>query len=278
MTFIFQKTCMSLLLFTGSFLLLTLSPFSASAEQMLQILPPRIVLTSERSANLTLINRGDKSGDYRLFMRNIRTNEYGKFFTIETPQPGDLYADSMIRFSPRKVTVPAQSKQDVRVVLRKPKDLAEGEYRSHLVFRSLPKQEQLEDKPNEKNIAMTFNPILEVTIPVIVRHGNLTAALSFSDINITTDSNNEQIITLTMNRSGNRSVYGDINIWWQKNDGEETRVAAAKGVSVYFPNAIRIFSLAAEIEQKIEGGKLRIQYIEDPSYGGDITAESVVTI
>lgn len=251
----------------------------ASAEHMLQILPPRVVLADKRSANLTLVNRGDTAGDYRIFMRNIRTNEYGKFETIEDALDGELFSDKMIRYSPRRITVGAQSKQDVRVVVRKPQGLTEGEYRSHLVFRSLPKQQNLDNATDTENLAMTFNPILEVTIPVIVRHGKLSAKIEFSDIDISlAEGSSQQLLTLKINREGSRSIYGNLNVWWQQTDGKEVKIATARGVSVYFPNPVRIFTLPLESETPLKNGKLRIQYTENPNYGGDITKESIFPI
>lgn len=256
-----------------------LLPSTANAEHMLQILPPRVVLDSSKSANLTLVNRGDSAGNYRIFFRNIRTNEVGKFQTIEEAAEGELFSDKLVRFSPRRITVDGQNKQDVRVVVRKPRDLADGEYRSHLVFRSLPKQPTLEDEDAPKKLAMTFNPTLEVTIPVIVRHGKLNASINFSDFKLSRDKDSsQQLITFHIKRGGNRSIYGDINIWWQTSDGKELRVAAAKGVSVYYPNPLRIFTLALESQTIIDKGKLRIQYIEDPAYGGNLSKESIFPI
>ena len=38
----------------------------------------------------------------------------------------------MIRYAPRRVTVPPGGSQQIRILLRRPRDLEPGEYRSHL--------------------------------------------------------------------------------------------------------------------------------------------------
>jgi len=265
-----------------SFAILTtvgfLPPFSpsANAESVLQILPTRVVLAKERSMTVTLVNRGNEEGSYRLFLRNIRLDENGKFSEVaetEVPLEGELFADKMIQFSPRRVTVPANSKQQVKVVLRKPKDLATGEYRSHLVFRKLPKQESVLDN-NDKKMDFSLKPIVEVTIPVIVRHGELQAKASIDDIKLSRNEDNAQEISMVINRTGTRSLYGDVNIWWTPPNAEKQRIAFAKGLAVYTPNTTRKFAVGVLPGFVVtEKGALSVEFIEDPAYGGDQTAK-----
>jgi fimbrial chaperone protein len=266
-----------------SFAILTtlsfLPPFTptANAESVLQILPTRIVLEKERSMSVTLVNRGDEEGSYRLFLRNIRLDENGKFLEVAEADAlleGEFFADKMIQFSPRRVTVPANSKQQVKVVLRKPKDLAAGEYRSHLVFRKLPKQESVLDD-NDKKMDFALKPIVEVTIPVIVRHGELQAAASIDDIKLGRDEDNGQEISMVIHRTGTRSLYGDLNIWWTPPNAEKQRIAFAKGLAVYTPNKNRKFAVSVLPEFVVtEKGTLSVEFIEDPAYGGDQTAKA----
>ncbi len=265
-------------IFIGLLLSLIYSTSVYAQYQMLQILPPRIVVTNERSADLTLINRADSTNNYRLFMRNIRTDESGMFHTIDQPVEGELFSDSMVRFSPRRVTVDARSQQSVRVVIRKPRNLPDGEYRSHLVFRSLPTQEKVEPNKEQENVSMLIRPNLEITIPVIVRQGSLSATVSFSDVQLMLNEEGQQQIRLKFNRDGARSVYGDVYVWWKPSTGEEIRIAFAKGNAVYFPNKVRNLELDVESPTKVKGGKLRIQFIENQTYGGDIDIETIVAI
>lgn len=261
-------------------LLVILTPLTATAETLLQILPTRIVLDDERSADITLVNRGDSAGNYRLILRNIRTDDLGAFSTIETPLDGELFADKMIRYSPRQVTVEANSKQKVRLVARKPKGLAEGEYRSHLVFRSLPKQQSVLDSSDSEAVDLSLKPIVEVTIPIILRHGELSASAVISDVQLIQNEDGGQAIQLTVNRQGNRSLYGDIEVWWKSSNNSEQRVALAKGISVYVPNQRKIVTLDVDVDPPmvIQGGRLRVSFVEDPSYGGDSNAEQMIDL
>lgn len=256
-------------------------PLLTLAESVLQVLPTRVVMDGpKRSANITLINRGDEEGSYRMFFRNIRTNDQGEFSEAKQALEGELFANNMLRFSPRRITVPARSKQSIRVVLRKPKDMPAGEYRSHLVFRKLPKQSSaLDDEASNQALGFSLKPIVEVTIPVIVRSGKTMAKLSLSEATIRANASKGRDIHFTINRQGNRSLYGDVGIWWLKADGSRESVGLARGIAVYSPNDKREFEMPLELnQQQLDNGKLLIEYIEDPAFGGNLKTSLEVPI
>ena len=260
--------------------LLALTPRLAAAESILQVLPTRVVLAgNKRSMTVTLINRGDSDGSYRMFFRNIRADENGQFTEVETAVEGELFADNMVRFSPRRITVPARSKQSIRVLARKPQDLADGEYRSHLVFRKLPSQNSVLDQATEDDgIGFSLRPIVEVTIPVIVRHGTISAELALSEPTII-DAENGKEFQFKIHRQGKRSLYGDVDVWWVDDKGNRSSLAMARGISVYTPNTHRIFRLPLETDPTtLAPGKIMLEYREDPAYGGDQQAVLEKTI
>ncbi len=277
---LYTKRSFTKIIFPFLLLLPTLLTTVAYAESVLQILPTRVVLEQQRWMTVTLVNRGDEEGSYRLFMRNIRAESDGRFKEITKEDEvleGELFADSMVRFSPRRVTVPPRSKQQVRVVLRKPKGLADGEYRSHLVFRKLPKQESVLEEEQDDKMDFAFKPIVEVTIPVIVRHGKLDAEASLRELDLKMDEDNGLQVSVNIQRAGSRSLYGDLDVWWQPKGGEEQRIAYGKGIAVYTPNTSRSLELSVLPDIPVTGnGQLRAVFKEDTAYGGDISAEITV--
>ena len=261
---------------------------TVSAEALLQILPTRAVLDDKtRTASLTLVNQGDEDTSYRMFFRNIRMSETGRFniITEDDDVSGERFADQMLRFSPRRITIPARGKQTIRVVARKPHDLEKGEYRSHLVFRRLPPQTSVLDREANAQLQLAIKPVVEVTIPVIVRHQEPGANLSLSDVVVSPPSNvgdtadsDQTTISVAINREGERSLYGDLDIQWKSNDGNSIKIGEAKGISVYYPNQRRIFELPLELSGdndvpiRLENGTLSVSFKENPIYGGDQTA------
>ena len=262
---------------------------SVHAEALLQILPTRIVLDdSTRLTSLTLVNQGDEDTSYRMFFRNIRMSETGQFniLTEEDDVSEEKFADNMLRFSPRRITIPARGKQTIRIVARKPPGLEKGEYRSHMVFRRLPPQTSVLDQAENPELKLAIRPVVEVTIPVIVRHESPDAEVTLSDIQLTKDTeynpntNSEElktVINVAINREGDRSLYGDLDIHWTPKDGEKVKIGEANGISVYYPNKKRIFGLPLQLHNidenseplNLSNGKLSATFEENPIYGGD---------
>ncbi len=285
-----RKLPVALVLFAG--LCVSLPAWS---EALLQILPTRVVLDDKtRTASLTLVNQGNEDTSYRMFFRNIKMSETGQFNIIQEGDDvsGERFADSMLRFSPRRITIPARGKQTIRVVARKPQGLEKGEYRSHMVFRRLPAQNSVLDNADNPELQLAIRPVVEVTIPVIVRHEQPSANVSLSDLQIVNgvadpQEKPETLLSVAINRTGDRSLYGDLEVSWKADNGRTIRLGEAKGISVYYPNSKRIFKLPLRLtddgsgntnDQAIElsSGELTATFKENPIYGGNATSTASI--
>ena len=243
---------------------------TAIAADALQVLPTRVVLEKARSAELMLVNKGTEVGEYRISLRNMRTSETGTFSKAEEAMPGELFADNMVRFSPRSVTVQPGSFQKVRVMVRKPRELADGEYRTHMVFQSLPKQgTSVLDDSDEIDIQVAS--IVEITIPIIIRHGKLTSTVTIENPVASADS-----IAMDITRAGNRSLYGDVAIYQMNGGKRGDQVTFLRGMSIYVPNALRKVTLPLSAPLK-SSQPYEIHFIEDEAYGGDSEAKLTFT-
>lgn len=122
-----------------------------------------------------------------------------------------------------------------------------------MLFQALPEPDNsaLEDlkkleKENPNAIIIKLTPLIGITIPVIVRHGQLDATFSLEEPKFLLADKKYPSPRLTVNmiRSGTRSVYGDFKVTYTP-DGQSnsTVVSQVKGVAVYTPNTIRRFTL-----------------------------------
>lgn len=266
-----------------SLMLLTAS--SAWADLML--FPTRIVFEkNQRAAQVELINQGKAPETYRINLVNRRMGENGEFISIDTPGPGEQFADPMLRFSPRQVTIPAGGSQTVRILLRKPADLAVGEYRSHLQFDRVAAMSDAAsvegaDKRDDGSIGIVINALVGASIPVIVRHGDTQAQVTLDDLAVVPPApNGESGISFKINREGNRSVYGDLSVTFTPKGGASVEVAKAGGAAVYVPNLTRRSRLPLRIPPgtSLQGGNLRVVYRERQDAGGRLLAEANMTI
>jgi P pilus assembly chaperone PapD len=236
------------------------------------IAPTRVVFEGrQRTAEITLVNTGSRTATYRISFIQLRMGENGGTSEIQSPGPGERFADSLIRYSPRQVVLEPNVAQAVRMQLRMPADLPPGEYRSHLLFRAVPPAEPVERAvaptptlPQEVGVRLT--PIFGVSIPVIVRHGETSATVTLSDLEVVPPSAPEETPTLRfrMNRTGNRSVYGDVTATLAPAGGRPLVVGVANGIAVYTPNAVRVVSVALRLPPatSLRAGVLRVTYAE----------------
>lgn len=277
-----QSSFIGLLLFP----LVSLLSWPAFADLMIN--PTRIVFDkNQRSAQIDVINDGTTPATYRLNIVNRRMTESGEFQAITEPGPGDQFAGSMLVFSPRQIVLQPGTQQLVRIALRKPADLAPGEYRSHLSFDkvadpTLTNSIEGQVKPGANEVGVTIAALIGVSIPVIVRQGDTEATVTLSDISLEKPKAAGQpaVIALQMHRTGNRSVYGDLTATFKNPSGSEQVVAQAGGVAVYVPNALRRVRLTLQTPAGtvLAGGTLSVTYKERTADGGKLLAENAVQI
>jgi hypothetical protein len=188
-----------------------------------------------------------------------------------------MYADTMVRFSPREVTLPPGQPQVVRLMLRKQSGLENGEYRSHMLFQALPDPAATSIQnlagQDSKNLQIQLIPVVGVSIPIIVRHGNLAAATKLKNLKLrpAASAKDQPHLTLMIEREGSRSVYGDFKVTYHPAKGDPVVINQTNGVAIYTPNTKRNLELTLRPPQGmvIKSGALHVSYLE---HGEDSTA------
>ena len=167
---------------------------------------------------------------------------------------------------------PGQS-QVIRLLLRKPGDLSDGEYRSHMLFQALPPTttNSVENIANDNADGITIEliPIVGVSIPVIVRHGNMSSRVTLSDAGIIPAVGPGGIpkIGVNINRAGSGSTYGDFRVVLTPAEGAAVVVAQVNSVAVYANLDQRRFEMPLNIPPGVNlvNSQLDIIFIESGS-------------
>lgn len=250
-------------------------PVRAEAGQLL-VTPTRLVLDGKtRHASLSLVNTGTTPTTYRISVLLRRMNAEGDLEEVATPTPAELIASKMARFSPREVTLPPGTTQNVRIQIRKPANMAPGEYRSHILFLEVPPagsgRTAMSDLNGQKTDEVSFSiaQVYGVSIPLIVRHGETQVKVGLSDLAVLANPKPGEpgALRLTLNRSGNRSVYGTVKVAFVgpsgvKELGESSSVAVYTGLDrrvAYVP-----LNMPASALKK---GRLRVTFTETTAPG-----------
>lgn len=270
---------LKMLLCMFAMLTATLPVMSAS---QLMVTPTRLVFEgNERSEQVTVINTGDATGTYRIQIVNKRMTSDGKFEDVKTAESGELFADKMIRYSPRQVVLEPGKSQVVRLSLRKPKGMAAGEYRSHLLFQAIPQnagQDIKDVTENSKNISINLTAIISISIPVIVRHGETSVNVSFASAKYepgATDKNPPGLL-LELERNGTQSAYGDLLAEYVQEGGASTVIGQVGGVAIYTPNKTRTFRLPLQIPPSLDmkKGVINVYYRSPADQGNKVLAQT----
>ncbi|MBL3555308.1 MULTISPECIES: molecular chaperone [Marinobacter] len=264
------------------FLLLPVSQALAG----LTLYPTRVVFDgNQRAAQVELLNNGTETATYRISLVNRRMSETGAFSDIDEPLPGEQFADNLLRYSPRQVTLAPGKGQTVRIMVRKPANLTTGEYRSHLLFAKQPKARgrssiETRNAPGDDAIEIKLTALVGVSIPVIVRQGNTDATVALTHLDLAQAADKEPTLALHMERSGSQSVYGDLTVFFTPHGGSEQVVARANGVAVYTPNSLRRASIKLDQPNglQLSNGILRVIYREQAEGGGAVLAEAVLRL
>ncbi len=235
-----------------TFLVFGFLVFSESV-QALRITLKRVIFEGPKRAEMiTIINSSDEPETYRLGWRHFRMTADKSLVVVPEDQltPDIKPVVGMIRFAPRRFTVPPKSSQQVRMMLRMPADLPDGEYRSHLWVRPeadvdairLKATKEVEKKGAKGGVSLTM--LAGVTMPIIVRKGNLEASVSIQNLQAS-DSPGFVTTSFSLLREGNKSVYGDVQYICNAGAGEYI-LRSTKGIAVYAELNQRNLSLRIE--------------------------------
>jgi hypothetical protein len=242
---------------------------------------------SKRAEVLTLINDSDEEQTYRLSWRNMSMKDGKSLNVVEEGDviPGFNPADQMVIFAPRRITIPAGGSQQVRLMLRKPAELADGEYRSHLWIRpeedavkfTAPGATPQEDTDTATSIQIKM--LAGVNFPIIVRHGKTAATATITNAKMTPQGD-VMLVTFDLNREGNRSLYGDFQFSCLSGDADEV-FHEIKGLAVYTETITRQFEFKLPASKSAPCQELRIVYLgagNDPDFSGKTIATATMTL
>lgn len=232
------------------------------SEAVLFIQPTRMVFEGrDRSGTITVLNQQDKTVTYRLFWRDMGQTDEGRLVPLKEGDTNPWSAQHLMRYSPRQVTLSPQESQIIRFALRKPKDLKEGEYRSHLVIQEVPSDTE-EEVPQDDNAPLGFKLKLsyEFSIPVIVEHGGFESKVTLKELETRKINEDEWEANAVIENTGEASPMGIIRLEWEDDTG--TRVLAEGGtITVYLPR--REHRLKLKYKKPDSPGRLRLAYYDD---------------
>jgi hypothetical protein len=258
--------------------MLAASQAPAWAATDLLVAPTRLVFENRtRTAEVVLDNVGAKPATYRISLVLRRMTPDGRLIDVETPSAAEQQALAMVSFAPRRVVLAPNQPQSIRVAVRRPADLPEGEYRVHMLFRGIPDSPPptAEQSSPAEGFAVQLIPIYGVTIPVIIRNGDLEAAATIVAPRLER-ADGKEMLAFDLARTGTGSTYGEVRVL---KPGLDEPVIRAKGIAVYPEVARRTVLLppAEDFTGSLKG-PLTIQYFETDGDHQSLASEVEVNL
>lgn len=215
----------------------------------LLVSPARVTMDDKtRTAELILSNRGEATDTYRIRLIRMEMTPDGGLQEAKSPAAG-TDPTTLIRYAPHQVTLEPGQTQVLRVMLRKPADLPDGEYRIHMLFQAIPSD--LADagapaKEKPKGVSIKLVPIIGLAVPVIVRQGAVSAKAGLADLRLE-QAQGKVLAAFRLTRSGNASVYGNLEATFQPKGAKAVSVGQMNGIAVYPPLDARNVKLPLEL-------------------------------
>lgn len=246
------------------------TPLRAAGD--LLVAPTRVILDGARGTEVILNNIGSEPATYRISLELRRMLPDGSLEEVEPAKANSHETTTlgMISYAPRKVVLAPNQPQAIRIGVRAPQGMADGEYRAHMLFRAIPDAKPVAPSATPKEgVSIALTPIYGVTIPIIVRQGSLIATAAIANPRIARE-NDGPALAFTLTRNGTRSVYGRIRV---TRPGVGKPLFEARGIAVYAEVAQREVKLPIPEElAALLPGPVKIEYLEDNDAGSGMIA------
>ncbi len=233
---------------------IALAPALAGAGSVLLIYPTEVVFEgNQRSAEVTLTNRGDQTGTFEMSWTNMTMNSDGRVVKHQGPAPWSV--QSHVRYSPRRVKLEPGEFQTIRIAVRRGQDVPEGEYYSHFKVLTLQSEDPSIDGADVDELAavptVSIRARTAVAIPIIWRNSRAKSSASIESVRVDLDANK---LSVDVRRHGQLSVRGYLHILGMAPDGMRGFLAEPVPLIIY--PSIDARTMTIELNDGIRAGSL----------------------
>ncbi|MCF2907251.1 fimbria/pilus periplasmic chaperone [Pseudoalteromonas sp. DL2-H2.2] len=252
---------------------------TAQTYANLLISPTRVVFDErQRSAKVFLINSSQEYKTYRLsFKEKMALPEGG--YTDVSEQENPMRLSGLLRMTPKQVRLAPGERQVVKLALRRQRNMAAGEYRSHLFFQALPEKQDLDNE----GVGIRLNMIMSYSIPLIYRQSASSPQVTIDEATLSRGKSGRiETVNLSLSRAGDASPFGRISVFWRKQKGASWKEAALVNSYSIYPELsqaqLQLTLLDGDLFQGARSGELKVVYTGSGEYKGQSFAERIFSV
>jgi P pilus assembly chaperone PapD len=166
-----------------------------------------------RSGSLTLYNPGNDPVEVSIetFFAYPVSDSAGGFalHTVEHPDSTMPSAAAWVQAYPRRMTVPPQQRQTVRLLGRPPANLADGEYWARLIVTAKGGQVPVTGLADSTGITVGLTLEVRTILPVLYRKGPVTTGVAVSGLRVSVEGDS-LVVRARLVRTGSAAFVGTV--------------------------------------------------------------------
>lgn len=264
---------------------------AAATTRMLLINPTRVIFSdTTRAMEVHVGNVGKEPVAYTIDLVSMRRDKNGNLREVEQDSEEERLVKEMIRFAPRRATIEPGKRQVVKLMLRKPGDLAPGEYQTRLRFTPQASKQDGQTTPAGGSAGKTsiqLDVLVASTIPIIIQHGITGGEASPVALTVKNhrQGGSELAAEVKFSRSGVGSAFVDatVSLLPAAAPHEAQIIGQATGIAVYTPDKEQsVLIPIKDIKRSaLAGGTLRVSVRPQGSVQGGRerqTAEKILDV
>jgi len=254
------------------------------------LVAPTVVILSDkqRTGRINIENPGNKPKEVEIsFSFGLpQSDSLGKIsITLQDSNVTDpRSALGWIKAFPRKVILPPNGSQVVRLVAQPPDNIPDGEYWAHIVVKSQEGQTSFPVASDIDGITTRLNMIMKTAVALKYRTGDLDAQLEMTDVQVN-EIDSQVVVYCDLKNQGNVSYLGILTC--RLLDAAENEVAFHKsnlavyrhlrrGIHFHLDGVTQEFKQPLRVDLNISGKGRTDVPSRDMVYGNEITYSTTI--
>ncbi len=207
-----------------------------------------------RTATVSLANRTDTPQRYRVSVIDMQMRANGEVKPVAEGEKSHAQsAREWVIATPSSITLEPGASQNIRLLIRRPKGLTDGEYRAHLLVSQEPPADingGLKDRADaaSKGLDLNIVTVYSTSIPIVVLQGQTESRAALADAAFSSDGKQ---LHLAIACEGNASFRGFVML---ENAGSQSAVLP---ITIYPEVAMLERDYAVEVGAQA-GGEVKL--------------------